>query len=330
MVKFSFLLLVAAMVAGCGGSAEPTGPTAATATVTRDNATEVAGATIDAALASADLDELADFGTLFSSGGMAMAASDTSVTLAKQTAQLQTTTGSTAMAVSVGPETTDCSNDGTMTISATIQGTETLTPGDTFSLSYMGCDLGDGIVANGGMSFTVSSFSGDLGGNSFDLGFNIQVSQLQLLSSTENTTMHGDLSLSLSEGGTTTGITLSGRSLSLSNGVDSFQLSQFSTVATVDLSVFPQAFTLESSGFLMSSAFDGEVHFSTTVALQGNGEDNPVSGEFLITGADNATIRVIPLDGLNVRLELDLDGDQAVDTDGVIDMTWQALLDAAG
>ena len=80
----------------------------------------------------------------------------------------------------------------------------------------------------------------------------------------------------------------------------------------------------------MSSAFDGEVQFSTTVAFQGNGDGNPVSGEFLITGADNATIKVIPLDGLNVRLELDLDGDQAVDANGVIDMTWQELLDTAG
>jgi hypothetical protein len=80
----------------------------------------------------------------------------------------------------------------------------------------------------------------------------------------------------------------------------------------------------------MSSAFDGEVQFSTTVALQGSGEDNPLSGEFLITGADSATIKVIPLDSLNVRLELDLDGDQAVDANGVIDMTWQELLDTTG
>jgi hypothetical protein len=330
MAKRIFLFLITAIVAGCGGSGDSSAPAAATANITRDNAIEIAGATTDAAMASADLDELADFGNLFSPDGVAMSATDSSVTLAKQTAQLQATTGSSTLAVTVGPETTDCSVDGTMTISATIQNTETLTAGDTFSLNYVDCALGDGTVANGGMNFTVSSFSGDLGGNSFDLGFNIQVTQLELMSSVETITMHGDLSLSLNEGGTSTRIELSGNSLSLSTGVDSFQLSQFSTVATVNLSVFPEAFTLESSGFLMSSAFDGEVRFSTTIALEGNGQDNPVSGEFLITGAEGATIRVIPLDGLNVRLELDLDGDTAVDTDGVIDMTWQELLDTAG
>jgi hypothetical protein len=332
MSKRSFFFLAAAILTGCGGGGADTSAPAptATATITSSNAIEVAGATTDAALTSTQFDELADFGGLFSQGGMTMSASDASVTLAKKTAQLQATTGATTMAVSVGPETTACPLSGTMTISATIENPETLTVGDSFSLSYLNCDLGDGIVANGGIGFTVSSFNGDLTGGSFDLGFNLQINQLQLVDSIENVTMNGDLSLSLNEGGTTASVALSGVSLSVTNGVDSYVLSDFSTTATVDLSVFPEAFTLQSSGFLMSSAFDGEVQFSTTVALQGSGEDNPLSGEFLITGADSATIKVIPLDSLNVRLELDLDGDQAVDANGMIDMTWQELLDTTG
>lgn len=330
MGKRVLIIFASAIVAACGGSSggdgAATGTTpVANAVLTTDNAVTVAGSTTDAALFSAEFDELGNLGIIGSPGGMAVvqSAGDASVTLAKQTASLRAETAE----VSIGPETQDCPLGGQMTISAEIQDPETLTAGDTFSITYIECNFGEGMVANGGIGFTVTSFTGDLTGEDFSMGFDLTISGLSMVELGEEVTFDGDLSMSMSFTSTGSVMTMSGSSLRLSKGVEFFELSEFSTTATIELSVFPQSFSVESSGYLMSSEFDGEVRFSTTVALQGSGEDNPGTGEFLITGADGATIRVIPMDGQNVRLELDLDGDGAVDPEGTVDMTWQELLD---
>jgi len=324
------VFLAGAIVAGCGGGGGDSGSAAApaptaSANITSQNAVQIAGASTDAALSSGEFDEFVDLGlfgapataTVVQSGG------DASVSLARKTARLQAETAE----VSVGPETTECDMGGFMTISATIADSETLSAGDTFSLSYMDCDYGDGMVANGSIAFTVTAFDGDLLGEQFELGFSLDIDSLELADSTEDTMIDGDLSMSMSVVGTTSSVTVSADSLDLSNGTDSFSLSQFSTTATIDSSMFPTSYSLQTSGYLMSSEFDGEVHFSTSTALQGSGEGNPVGGEFVITGADDATVTVIPMDEQNVRVELDLDGDDAVDEDGVIDVSWPEFLD---
>jgi hypothetical protein len=332
MSKRFFIFVTASILTACGGGGSGGGGTTAsaptaTAALTTNNAAEISGATIDAALASSEFDQLADLGVLGSpaTAAVTLSASDASVSLARKTAQLQAATAE----VSVGPETTECPLGGFMTISATIQNQETLSAGDTFSLSYMDCNFGEGIVANGGVGFTVTSFQGDLVGEDFELGFDLNIDNLQMAEIVDNVTFDGDISMSLSITATMTTVTVSGSSLSLTSGTETFSLSDYSTTATVDQSVFPNSFTLESSGYLMSSKFDGEVHFSTTIALEGSGEGNPVGGEFVVTGADGATVTVIPMDEQNVRLELDLDGDDAVDENGTMDMTWQELLDTS-
>ncbi|MGI9344358.1 MAG: hypothetical protein ACR2QV_16115 [Gammaproteobacteria bacterium] len=315
-------------LAGCGGGGGGgSAPTpVASAALTTANATVVAGATTDATLTSSTFDDLAGLGVL---GSPAVAAvqsgADASVTLAKNTARLQATTAE----VMVGPETISCDIGGTMTITADIQNPEMLTAGDTFTLSYVNCDFGQGPAVDGSISFTVTSFQGDLVSEQFVLGFSLQINNLQMAEAGDNLSLDGDLTMSLDTTGTLSSVSVSSNSLTLTDGVDTVSLTQYSTTADVDLSVFPEAFTLQSSGFLMSSDFDGEVQFNTTVALQGNGEGNPVSGELVITGANGATITVIPLDAQNVRLELDLDGDGAVDPNGVVDLTWQQLLDTS-
>lgn len=315
--------LVACGGGGGGGDAQSAAPVAS-AELTTSNAVLIAGSTTDAALASTEFDQFANLGVLGSPGGTAavQSAGDASMALAKQTAGLRATTAE----VSVGPEVQECPLGGTMTISATIANPETLSAGDSFSITYADCDFGEGLVANGGMGFTVTSFSGDMSGEDFSVGFDIDVNDFSMTESGEAISLDGDFAISMSMTATSSVITLSGNSLSVSNGIEFFELSGFSTTTTLDLSTFPESFSIESSGFLMSSEFDGEVEFRTTVALQGNGAGHPVSGEFLVIGADGASVTVLPLDEQNARIELDLDGDGAVDPDGTLDMTWEAFL----
>ena len=53
------------------------------------------------------------------------------------------------------------------------------------------------------------------------------------------------------------------------------------------------------------------------------GADYPFAGEMLITGANNATIRLIALDSVNVRIETDTNGDGVVDA--TEDTTWDDI-----
>ena len=326
MTKLFLVALLGAFLAACGGSGGGDGAAAgrtpvATAVLDSGNAVQVAGTTADAALFSAEFDELANLGVLGSPGGalVVQSGASESMTLAKQSASLQ--------AVSIGPESQPCPFGGSMTISATIENPEVLTAGDTFSLNYINCNFGEGLVANGGMSFTVTSFSGDMLGEDFSVGFDLDVTGFSMNEGGENVSLDGDISLSMTMTATSSTVTMSGTSLHISNGVDFYDMAEFSTTTTIDMSMFPESFSMTSHGFLMSSDFDGEVEFQTTIALQGSGEGNPVSGEFEVIGADGATVRVIPMDEFNVRVELDLNGDGAVDTDGTIDMSWQEFLD---
>ncbi|MFW2405893.1 MAG: hypothetical protein ACN4GT_14065, partial [Gammaproteobacteria bacterium] len=223
-------------------------------------------------------------------------------------------------------ESDNCPLGGMMTISAEIQNPETLSAGDSFSLSYAACDFGDGVLANGGISFRVTSMVGELNGDNIQVGFDLTITNLEIAQVGDGATIDGDLSMSLNLTPVASTVSMSGSSLSITSGLETIMMSEFSTTVTADLSVFPESFTLQSSGFLMSSEFDGEVQFSTEIALQGSGEGNPGTGQLRVTGADGANVKVIPLDAQNVRLELDLDGDNAVDENGTLDMTWQELL----
>jgi hypothetical protein len=318
---------LAVTACGGGGSGGGSAPTA-TAELTVDNSVQIAGATADAALFSSEFDQLANLGLLGSPGGVAVAQAggEASVTLARKTSQLQAISSTSTTLVSVS-ESDDCPLGGTMSISAEIQNPETLSAGDNFSLSYADCDFGDGVLANGSISFRVTSMQGELNGDNTQVGFDLQIANLEIAEVGDGATIDGDISMSLNLTPTATTVSMSGSSLSVTSGVDSMMLSDYSTTVTADLSAFPESVTLQSSGFLMNSEFDGEVQFSTDIALQVSGENNPTAGRLRITGANGGIITVIPLDSLNVRVELDLDGDNAVDEGGTLDMTWQELLE---
>ena len=118
-------------------------------------------------------------------------------------------------------------------------------------------------------------------------------------------------------------VTVSGSLLDVSAGADSYTLSGFSTTLTQNNGSFPASYSVDSMGSLDSSQFDGEVSYVTTMPFTGTQGQYPSTGELEITGRDDAMIRVIAMDSINVRLELDLDGDGAAEQ--TIDTTWAEL-----
>jgi hypothetical protein len=93
-------------------------------------------------------------------------------------------------------------------------------------------------------------------------------------------------------------------------------------VQTINLSE-SIAVTLDVSGSLSSSDFSGTVHFETTTPLQGDGSQNLLSGELMITGANGTSISVLVLGDQTVELRIDLDGNGSVDE--TLTMGWDEL-----
>ncbi len=115
---------------------------------------------------------------------------------------------------------------------------------------------------------------------------------------------------------------VSGVSLSTQSNTTSETLSNFSSAQTVDAGQTPAPYSLTSSGTLDSSRLSGVVTYSTPVTFQGFDTGYPQTGELLVTG-DGSSARLIALDAVNVRIEIDSNDDGTVDT--VIDTTWAEL-----
>jgi hypothetical protein len=64
------------------------------------------------------------------------------------------------------------------------------------------------------------------------------------------------------------------------------------------------------------------VSYSTPVTFEGFDLDYPGTGEFLVEG-DNSSARLIAIDNVNVRIEVDTDGNGTVDE--TINTTWAEL-----
>ena len=118
-------------------------------------------------------------------------------------------------------------------------------------------------------------------------------------------------------------MSVSGSALTTVTAAGTEVLTNFSTAQTVDTSVFPEPYTLTSSGNVDSSRLAGSISYSTPVTFQGAGGAYPFAGELLVAGANNATIRLIALDATTVRIETDADGDGIVDT--TEETTWDDI-----
>ena len=80
---------------------------------------------------------------------------------------------------------------------------------------------------------------------------------------------------------------------------------------------------LEVDGYLMSSAFSGEVRYQTLEPFGLDAAGVATAGQIRITGADNATISITILGEQNAQLDIDTDGDGVVDE--VVMVSWTEL-----
>ena len=199
----------------------------------------------------------------------------------------------------------------------------TLTVGDTFTVDADACDDGLGEVLDGLMTLTVSEFTGDLFLGTYLLGMDATLEALQVTTIDDVISSTGDTSVALD----TTDLlfvsaSVSGTSMTTSSNASTETLSNFSTAQAVDAGAAQTPYTLISSGSVDSSLLSGVVTYSTPLQFQGFGVDFPHTGELLVTGA-NSSARLVAIDNVDVRIDLDNDGNGTVDE--MINTTWAAL-----
>ena len=325
-MKRSSILLLIAMLAltACsssddGGLVPGSQPPPSGFAITSANAVEVSKASWDAANQSADL-----VGLFGSSGGF-VASIPGNLNKVQGIASAPGTGPGTGQSVPIPPTTLDCLAGGTVTVSGDIADpfTPTLTPVDFIDTDYNNCDEGTGEVVNGMVRMTVDAFVGDLVQGLYDLTATFVLTNLQVTTPADVITSNGTVTVALD----TTMLpaiaaSISGSSLTTDSNTSSETLGNFQTVQTVDAGVQLSPYTLNSSGTLDSSDLPGVVSYSTPVTFQGFDFDFPSSGEFLVS-AENSSLRLIAVDNVNVRIEIDNDGDGIVDE--TIDTTWAAL-----
>ncbi len=224
--------------------------------------------------------------------------------------------------VPLGPDTFPCGISGTTTISGELASLFTLTAGDQINVEAAACDDGLGEVVSGRMEMTVAAFTGDLLSGTYLLEMHVLLIDFEVETVLDTILSNGDSIVSIdTNGNPLISMSISGNSMTTVSTVSTETISAFLTSRTVDTSVIlAEPYTLSASGTIASSLLAGEITYTTPTTFQGTGTAYPFAGAMLITGANNATVRLIALDEINVRIETDTDGNGTVDA--TEDTTW--------
>ena len=320
-MKRTGFFLIAAALAGCGGSSDggglaPINPPADLA-IDSSNGQFVARATYLAALQSGDMAGLVGNSGLVSSSDGGFNKPGARNALSKPLA-------AAVSSIPFGPETLPCDVSGSITVSGNLADPTTLSAGDVINIDADNCNDGLGETTDGVIGFTVDAISGDFLSALYDLTMSLDITNFQVTTAEDVLTTNGDTTVRLNTLNTPAVLaSVSGLSLTADSNTQSRTLTNYLTEQTLDAGQTPSPYTMDSSGTLNSSELGGVVDYATEVIFQGFDNDYPSSGELLVSG-DNSSVRLTAIDNVNVQVDIDNNGDDVIDE--TIVTTWDALV----
>lgn len=319
----SLAVLAAVFVAGCGGSDgdsalgnPPVAVPPADLAISSGNSMQV----LQVAYLTAS--ESGDMAGLVTNTGIS--ADPGSVAKVPLPGQLVKPLSTAVSNVPFGPEILPCDVSGTMTVSGNLANPLTLSANDTINMDADMCDDGLGEVIDGLISATVTAFTGDMTSGLYNMTMRLDVTNLQVTTAADVLLSNGDVTVMLDT--TTPGYvaaSVRGDAMTTSSNTSMETLYSYLTSQTLDASVSPSPSTMTASGTADSSELGGVVEYSTPTMFQAFDNDYPSSGEFLVTGANGATVRLIVIDNVDIRIEFDSDG--MAPPDETVDTTWVAF-----
>jgi hypothetical protein len=327
-VKSALILITSLVVVACGGGGSGGGggdtPTLSPLSITTANAPAVSGEVVNAT------DAVEGFGggssgtilaAVTTTGGDRQSLVDVIRSQLDRFPLLQNAASNAVVGAVVGPTTFACAVSGTTTVSGNLADPASLSAGDSLSATFSSCDEGNGSILGGGLSMRVDALSGDPSASVFDITIAVTLNNLTVTDAGETMTGSGDIRLALgSSDGVTLTTALSGNAMAVSGLGRSIALKDYAITSTLNQGTLD--YSLTSNGTLQSADLGGSVVFSTVATFQGVGGNFPYTGTYLITG-QNSSVRLTALDDVNVVLDIDDNGDGAVDT--TVNTTWAAI-----
>ena len=335
--------LVSVLVTACGGGGGGGGTTTLeprdALALTAANAPQVSAVvldgsdSIDGVGGSAPLDLLSTGGA----GGGASGPTPASFVF-DQVQRLPAYIGAQALGLAtiIGPETLDAS-DGVCDLGGTVRVTIDTAAGtvddflfgippagSSITMTFSNCnDTSFGTTVNGGLKLTFTQavgLPGDPGVDIFLLRVDTVFTNLVF---SGQFAADGDMALITdSAGGGAYTVTISGTRLKVTDNARTIGLyNYFESVATIDGGAnLTTEFDFQVDDSLLSGSVSAVSLEAFKIAVA---ETYPNAGRARITGANGTTVTVETLDNVNVRLNVDTNGDAL--TDSVIDTTWAEL-----
>lgn len=225
--------------------------------------------------------------------------------------------------VPFGPTMLPCAVSGSLTVSGDLANPLTLSAGDTILAVYANCDDGLGEVIDGTLDFVVDAFTGDIFTGAYDMTMTMDLMNFQSTTATDVLLGNGDGTAILNTvAAPYVEASVTGSSMTSDLNGSTETITAYSSAQTLDGGLDPAPYTMVASGTLDSSDLSGVVTYSTAVMFEGLGADYPNIGEMLVT-ATNSSARLIAVDNVDVRIEIDSDGDGMIDD--TILTTWAEL-----
>lgn len=229
------------------------------------------------------------------------------------------------------PFTLPCDPDGTLTVTfADTNNNNDFDVGESLAIEAKACKA-DGATSQGRIDLGMQALTGVYGGNSFSATLSMKLTAFGISQGDNSLQGDGSLTFKLSHTGagvSEVGVAVPSLALAAKRGGQSFS----STLTDMQLSLrdetvngSPRA-TLSYSGTLASSNFENKkVQVSTPQPLVIQGSDAyPSSGQLLVRGRSNSTLRITALNAVQARIELDADGDGNFETSSL--KNWSEML----
>lgn len=225
-----------------------------------------------------------------------------------------------------------CTYGGTLTASvSTASSNGDVSVGDSVTITSNGCKEWQGTIS-GSLTLAITNLKGILGTAPYTAGMAISFGGFTITGAQYSATMNGSLSLTENYSAVNTvsetlstpsfAITATYAGVTRTRTLTSYSASNTKSPDTT----YGYLRSYMVSGTVTSSALSSQaVTFSTPTTIVRRGvDDYPYTGVFLVTGANNAQLKLTAVSNSQVRQELDANGDGTFESSSTV--AWNTIL----
>jgi hypothetical protein len=208
-----------------------------------------------------------------------------------------------------------CTGGGTVTIDANLRNNQTISNGDTMTLTAKNC-VEDGETLNGAMSITFSEVSGDIVNSTGAATMDTRFNGFSVTSGSDTAGMNGDMKIAISVTGPTSySLTISGKSLQATEqksgaNVASFTLADYSVTASANGTTISSA-----ANFMLSGSSNSLGQFAYSVKniqpFVSVGTAMPGAGALIVNGA-GSSVTLTAVNSSSVKVDFSAKGDGTI------------------